>query len=320
MSQKFNAISTTDDVLDGVDLSGKRFLVTGTSSGMGIETARALAAHGADVVGTARNLDKAHKATREVRDAAQAGGGSFGLVELDLADLASVRVAADKFVADGRLFDGIIANAGVMALPFGQTKDGFETQFGTNHLGHFLLLNRLAALIRDGGRVVTVSSNGHRWADINIDDPNFENRPYDPWISYGGAKTAVVLFAVEFDRRHRSRGVRATSLMPGVSNTGLAAHLSQDDLGALGKRIAAELGTSGQAFSFKTIPQVAATTVWASTVADGDMVGGKYCQDCQLAPVDNAPGIRFGVMSHALDPERARQLWAKSEALIGESF
>lgn len=320
MAQGFGATSTTDDVLQGIDLRGRRYLVTGVSSGMGIETARALVAHGADVVGTARNLEKAEGATGNVSDAASENGGAFEIVELDLADLSSVRTAADKLTADGRAFDGIIASAGMMATPFGQTRDGFETQFGTNHLGHFLLVNRLEALIRKGGRVVTVSSNGHRWADINIDDPNFENRAYDPWISYGGSKTAVVLFAVEFDRRHRDRGVRATSLMPGVAQTGLAAHLSQDDLAALGKRIAAEVGTSGQAFGFKTIPQVAATAVWAAVVADGAEVGGNYCQDCQVAPVDNSPGIRFGVMSHALNTERAKQLWAKSEELVAEKF
>lgn len=320
MTHSFSATSTADDVLSGIDLHGKRYLVTGTSSGMGIETARALVARGADVIGTARNLEKADGAAGAIRDAAATSGGSFELVELDLADLASVRSAAAKLVASGLAFDGVIANAGIMATPFSKTKDGFELQFATNHLGHFLLVNRIAPLIRDGGRVITVSSNGHRWADINIADPNFENRPYDPWVSYGGSKTAVILFAVEFDRRHKGRGVRATSLMPGVSQTGLAAHLTPEELAALGKKIAAEVGTSGQSFGFKTIPQVAATAIWAATVADGDAVGGQYCQDCQIAPLDNAPGIRFGVMSHALDSDRARQLWAKSETLLGETF
>ncbi|GLK67478.1 SDR family NAD(P)-dependent oxidoreductase [Hansschlegelia plantiphila] len=320
MTRQFGATSTTDEVLEGVDLRGKRYLVTGVSSGMGVETARALVARGAYVVGAARNLAKAEVATGVVREAAQQQGAGFSVIELDLADLRSVRAAADGLVADGGTFDGVIANAGVMALPQGRTKDGFETQFATNFLGHFLLVNRIASLIREGGRVVTVSSNALRWADINIEDPNFERRPYDPWISYGGSKTAVVLFAVEFDRRHRDRGIRASSLMPGVSQTGLASHLSPDDLAALGKRIAAELGTSGQSFAFKTIPQVAATAIWSAVVADGDAIGGKYAQDCQIAPIDNAPGIRFGAMSHALDPERAKLLWAKAESLLGETF
>lgn len=313
MSITFNSTSTTDDVLRGVNLAGKRILVTGISSGIGTETARALAAHGAAVVGTVRDLAKGQAAIKHLN-------AEIELIELDLADLSSVRAAADQLVTDGRRFDGIIANAGVMATPQGRTKDGFETQFGTNHLGHFLLVNRLASLLRDGGRLVTVSSNAHRWADINLDDPNFNNRPYDPWISYGGSKTAVVLLAVEFDRRHRDRGVRACSLMPGVSQTGLAQFLSPDDLAALGKRIASELGTAGQTFQFKNIKQVAATSVWAAMVADPDDIGGRYAQDCRVAPVDNAPGIRFGVMSHALDAERAKQLWAKSEELVNERF
>jgi NAD(P)-dependent dehydrogenase (short-subunit alcohol dehydrogenase family) len=309
----FDSTSTSDDVLSGVNLAGKRFLVMGISSGIGVETARALAAHGAAVVGTVRDLAKGQAAIKHI-------DADIELIKLDLADLGSVRAGADKLVADGPPFDGIIANAGVMATPQGRTKDGFETQFGTNHLGHFVLVNRTAALLRDGGRLVTVSSNGHRWADINLDDPNFNHRPYDPWISYGGSKTAVVLFAVEFDRRHRDRGVRACSLTPGVSQTGLAQFLSADDLAALGKRIASELGTAGQTFQFKTIQQVAATSVWAAVVAEAAEIGGRYAQDCQIAPIDNAPGIRFGVMSHALDAERAKQLWVKSEELVNEKF
>ncbi|WP_328586098.1 SDR family NAD(P)-dependent oxidoreductase [Chitinasiproducens palmae] len=300
-------------MLRNVDLHGKRFLVTGVSSGIGCQTARALAARGAEVIGTARDRAKA-------KDLTEKRGGKIDVVELDLADLGSVRHCAAALVADGRRLDAIIANAGVMALPLQRTKDGFEAQLGINHLGHFVLVNRIASLLSDGGRLVTVSSNGHRWADVNIDDPNFEQRPYDPWVSYGGSKTAVSLFAVEFDRRHRARGVRACSLMPGVANTGLAKHLSQGDLAALGTRIAAELGTAGQSFAFKTIPQVAATSVWAAVVANAEDIGGRYCQDCQVAPVDDAPGIRFGVMSHALDADRAKRLWAKSEELVQERF
>lgn len=312
MAALFNSTSTAEDVLTGINLAGRRFLVTGVSSGIGVETARSLSANGATVVGTVRDLAKGQVAIKDVAD--------IELIVLDLADLASVRAAADELVAIGLTFDGIIANAGVMATPQGRTKDGFETQFGTNYLGHFVFINRIASLLREGSRVVTVSSNGHRWADVNIEDPNFENRPYDPWISYGGSKTAVALLAVEFDRRHRSRGVRACSLMPGVSQTGLAQYLSPEDLAALGKRIACELGTAGQNFTFKTIEQVAATSVWAVVVADAAEIGGQYAQDCQVAPVDNAPGIRVGVMSHALDPARAKMLWAKSEALVGETF
>jgi NAD(P)-dependent dehydrogenase (short-subunit alcohol dehydrogenase family) len=313
MTKIFGAKSSTDEVLEGVALNGKRYLVTGVSSGIGVETARALVAHGAEVVGTARDVAKARAATDKA-------GFDLEVIQFDLADMSNVRSASDKLWADGRTFDGIIANAGVMATPFGHTVDGFETQFGTNHLGHFVFVNRIASLIRDNGRMVTVSSNWHRWANVDLVDPNFESRPYDPWISYGNSKTAVILFAVEFDRRHRGRGIRATSLMPGVSHTNLAQHLSQQDQAALGKRIATELASAGQTFEFKTIPQVAATSVWAAVVADGDAIGGHYCQDCQVAPIDDAPGIRVGVMSYALDPEQAKLLWAKSEELVGERF
>ena len=202
MANQFGAQSTTDEVLQGVDLTGKRVLVTGVSAGLGVETARALVAHGANVVGAARNLAKATDATANVREAAAAGGGSFELTELDLASLASVRACADRLVADGRTFDIVIANAGVMATPFGKTADGFETQFGTNHLGHFVLINRIAPLVADGGRIVILSSGGHKISDVNLADPNFAETVYDPWQAYGRAKTANVLFAVELDRRH----------------------------------------------------------------------------------------------------------------------
>src|ERR1700723_4714362 len=199
----FGATSTTDDVLSGVNLKGKRILVTGVSAGLGVETARSLAAHGAQVIGAARDLAKAEIATAQVRKDATVGGGSFEMVELDLASLKNVRACADGLLAKGESLDAIIANAGVMATPFGHTADGFEMQFGTNHLGHFVLVNRIAALLREGGRLINLSSAGHRFANVDLDDPNFERTPYDPFVAYGRSKTANILFAVEFDRRHR---------------------------------------------------------------------------------------------------------------------
>jgi NAD(P)-dependent dehydrogenase (short-subunit alcohol dehydrogenase family) len=178
------ATSTADDVLAGIDLNGKRVLVTGVSAGLGVEKARALAAHGAQVVGAVRDLAKAERATSEVR-AQAANGGDLELVELDLASLKSVRACADALVADGRPFDAVIANAGVMRTSFGHTAEGFETQFGTNHLGHFVLVNRIVALIAPGGRLVNVASSGHRYSDVDLNDPNFERVPYDPMIAYG---------------------------------------------------------------------------------------------------------------------------------------
>src|SRR5258707_11636090 len=201
----FGATSTTDDVLSGINLKGKRILVTGASAGLGVETARSLAAHGAQVVGAARDLNKAKAATEQVRKNAAANDGRFELVELDLANLKSVRACADQLLAKGEPFDVVIANAGVMATPFGHTADGFETQFGTNHLGHFVLVNRIAALIRTGGRLINVSSAGHRYANLDLDDPNFERTPYDPLVAYGRSKNEYNLFDLSVETPPPSR-------------------------------------------------------------------------------------------------------------------
>jgi NAD(P)-dependent dehydrogenase (short-subunit alcohol dehydrogenase family) len=322
MAGPFGATSTTDDVLSGKDLSGKRVLVTGVSAGLGVETARALAAHGAQVVGAARDLAKAERATAEVRARAAKGGG-LELVELDLASLKSVRACADALLANGRPFDAVIANAGVMRTPFGHTADGFETQFGTNHLGHFVLVNRIASLIVRGGRLVSVASAGHRYSDVDLDDPNFARTPYDPMIAYGRSKTANILFAVEFDRRHRARGVRATALHPGGIMTELARHMQPGELEATVARINAQQAAEGRPpFRFKTIPQGAATSVWAAFVATAEEVGGRYCEDCQVSQVTEGliSPVSPGVRPYALDPEHAKALWARSEKLVGERF
>ncbi|MGO6671485.1 SDR family NAD(P)-dependent oxidoreductase [Rhizobium leguminosarum] len=316
MTEKFGAKSTADEVLDGVDLKGKRFLITGVSSGIGLETARALVAHGASVVGAVRDLAKAERATASVRDAAS---GSLELIELDLASLQSIRACADRLLADGRRFDSIIANAGVMATSFARTADGFELQFGTNHLGHFALVNRIAPLLADNGRLVVLSSQAHRVADIDLDDPNFERQAYDPWLAYGRSKTATSLFAAEFDRRHHDRGIRAASVMPGNSLTDLPRHLRQEDLQGLFETVGKARAEAGlPPAELKDIPQVTATSVWAAVVADKDEIGGHYLEDCAVAPVNDTPNpFADGVRSYALDADKAKQLWAKSEELIG---
>jgi len=325
MTKTFDATSTTDEVLAGVDLSGKRVLVTGVSAGLGVETARTLAAHGAHVVGAARDLAKAERATAQVR-ADAANGGGFELVQLDLASLASVRACADGLLAKAEPFDLIIANAGVMACPFGKTVDGFETQFGTNHLGHFLLVNRIASLLRPGGRLVNLASSGHRFADVDLDDPNFDHTDYQPFIGYGRSKTANVLFAVEFDRRHQADGVRATAVHPGGIDTELGRHAYAEP-GELQKRIdelnAHEIAAGKPPFRMKSVPQGAATSVWAGVVAAGDVVGGQYCENCHVAEVlvaEAASLVSEGVRAYALDPERAKAVWAKSEVMVGERF
>jgi NAD(P)-dependent dehydrogenase (short-subunit alcohol dehydrogenase family) len=325
MAAKLGAKSTTADVLAGVQLKGKRILVTGVSAGLGVETARALVAHGANVVGTARDLEKAKRATSEVSKAASESGARFEVVELDLANLKSVRAAADKLVADGRLFDVIIANAGVMATPFGKTEDGFETQFGTNHLGHFVFVNRIAKLIKVGGRLVTLSSSGHRFSDVDLNDPNFETTSYEPFVAYGRSKTANILFAVEFDRRHGDRGVRATAVHPGGIATELARHMPDGAIEAWVQRIQEQRAAAGEPpFEFKSIPQGAATSVWAGVVASTQEVGGKYCEDCQVGELISADSqvstISKGVRGYALDPENAKALWKKSEEMVCEIF
>ncbi len=321
MAKAFGAASTTDEVLDGVSLSGKRALVTGVSAGLGVETARALVAHGAEVVGAARDLAKAEAATTGVR-AAVANGGGFELVQLDLASLMSVRACADGLVDDGRPFDLVIANAGVAGTPFGKTANGFETQFGTNHLGHFVLVNRIASLMKPGSRLVNLSSAGHRRADVDLDDPNFERGPYEPFIGYGRSKTANILFAVEFDRRHKASGLSATAVHPGVIETELSRHMGADAVRSMIERLNAEQKAAGRPpIVWKSIPQGAATSVWAGVVAKAEDVGARYCEDCHVAEVvDAGLNVLDGVRPYALDLEHAKALWAKSEELVGERF
>ncbi len=313
MTKTFGHESTTDEVLDGVDLGGMRVLVTGVSAGLGVETARALVAHGASVVGAARDMDKARAATGQI-------GAGLELVALDLASLASVRACADGLLADGRAFDVIVCNAGIMACPRGKTADGFELQFGTNHLGHFLLVNRIASLLRPGGRLVNLSSGGHVYADVNLDDPNFERTPYTEFGAYGRSKTANILFAVEFDRRHKGEGTRATAVHPGAILTELGRYMTPEVVKGLMDAIAASQTAGAPEFRYKTVPQGAATTVWSGFVAPADLVGGRYCEDCHVAEPASDAGLSGGVQPYALDPQHAKALWAKSEEMVGERF
>jgi NAD(P)-dependent dehydrogenase (short-subunit alcohol dehydrogenase family) len=310
MAGQFGAQSTTEEVLAGVDLSGKRVLVTGVSAGLGVETARAAAAHGAAVVGTARDLGKARSAL------APYAGLGIEVLECDLASLASVRACADALNARGEKFDVVIANAGVMNCPFGHTADGFETQFGTNHLGHFVLVNRILPLVANGGRIVMLSSSAHKASDIDLDDPGFEQTEYDPFAAYGRSKTANVLFAVELDRRLAARGIRVTALHPGGILTELMRYTTPEMIERMSATSSRRAdGSQGEAPVIKTVEQGAATSVWAAFVASGGEVGGRYCADCQVAPAGSE-----AVRDYALDVERAKALWAKSEEMVGERF
>src|SRR5712672_842429 len=304
MAKTFGAESTADEVLEGVNLSGKRVLVTGTSAGLGVETARSLVAHGAKVVGTARDLSKAQRA---IKEAFPQGSAPIDLVEADLASLKSVRKAADDLLSRGQPFDVIIANAGVMACPQGKTQDGFETQFGTNHLGHFVFVNKLVPLLKSGARIVTLSSAGHQISDVDIEDPNFERTPYAPFTAYGRSKTANILYAVELDSRLKSRGVRATSIHPGGIQTELGRHLTPELIEEVMTRIRKASG--GAAHRFKSVPQGAATSVWSGFVASGDAVGGRYCEDCHVCEINDDENSRVGVRSYALNSTTAKALW-----------
>ena len=318
MTDRFGPESTADEVLEGVDLDGRRVLVTGVSSGLGVETVRALCARGARVVGAARDLVKARAAVEAASAAGSRGG--LELVRLDLASLASVRECADALVDAGKPFDLVIANAGVMACPKGVTADGFETQFGTNHLGHFVFVNRISPLLKSGSRLVNLSSAGHRFSDVDLDDPNFERTRYTEFGAYGRSKTANILFAVEFDRRHRDSGVRATAVHPGAIQTELGRHMTPAVTQEMISLINASQPAGAPPFKWKSIPQGAATSVWAGVVAPAQSVGGRYCEDCHVAQVVTDPEVRGGVRPYALEADRAKALWARSEEMVGERY
>lgn len=319
MAKAFGARSTADEVLEGFDLTGKRYLVTGISSGLGVETARSLAAHGAEVVGTVRDIAKGRKALVE--------GGAEGLpieiIELDLSSLAKVRACADALLADGRPFDGIITNAGMITDKREETADGFEMQFGSNHLGHFVLVNRLVPLLRPGARAVIVASSSHYVSDVDMDDLTFAKPPYDPMVAYARSKTANILFATEFDRRHRDKGIRGAALHPGGIKTGFQRHMRPGEFDEVVRVMNEELEAEGSPlFEFKTIPQGAATSVWVAVTADADAVGGRYSEDCHVSEISTGVinAVLGGVRGYALDAERARQLWSKCEEMVGERY
>ncbi len=308
----FGPTTTTEHVLDGLDLGGRIALVTGGSSGLGRETARALAAHGAEVILTARDVPKGETVAADIR--ATTGNQRVSVQELELGSLASIRAFAERVLARQPRIDLLIDNAGVMACPFAKTTDGFELQFGSNHLGHFLATCLLVpALLRGNApRIVSLSSRGHHIAPVDFDDLHFERRPYDKWQSYGQAKTANVLFAVGLERRLGPRGVHAYAVHPGAIVTELGRHLQVEDL--------QYLQTRSRGMQFKTVEQGAATSVFAATAPELEGRGGLYLEDCHVAAVDDAPDAPEGVKSYALDSANAERLWQISERLVGSTF
>jgi NAD(P)-dependent dehydrogenase (short-subunit alcohol dehydrogenase family) len=300
----FGTTTTAAEVLAGIDLTGRLALVTGGYSGIGLETTRVLAAAGAHVVVPARRRASAEEAL---------AGIDAEVDELDLADLASVRAFADRFLATGRRIDLFIGSAGIMAAPETRVGPGWEAQFATNHLGHFALVNRLWPAMADNARVVMVSSRGHHFSGINWDDVQFANG-YDKWLAYGQAKSANVLFAVHLDTLAKAR-VRAFALHPGRIMTPLVRHLEEQELRDAGM-VDAEGNVIGET---KSVAEGAATQVWAATSPQLAGMGGVYLEDCDIAEPAPADGTRTGVRDFATDPEQAARLWQLSADLTGEN-
>ncbi|MEZ5383598.1 MAG: SDR family NAD(P)-dependent oxidoreductase [Microthrixaceae bacterium] len=325
----FGAETTTDQVLDGIDLSGRRFVITGASGGLGEESTRALAARGATVTMLARNPAKNEAAAERVRR--RVPDADLELGTIDLASLADIRRFAAEYLSSHDAIDVLVNNAGVMACPQGSTADGFETQFGTNHLGHFLLTALLAPAVLRGSRprIINLSSAGHTTSDVNLDDINFEAGDYDPWIAYGRSKTANALFSRGLAQRLGDQGVLSFSVHPGGIMTELARHLNdeliQQMLDRTRARSAERPGAEGQpsgepdgGFKFKSVEAGAATQVWAS-VADLAEHNGAYLADCQVGVEGGNPNTT-GFMSYLRNDANVERLWTLSERLVGQPF
>jgi NAD(P)-dependent dehydrogenase (short-subunit alcohol dehydrogenase family) len=304
------------EVVAGIDLRGKTAIVTGASSGLGVETARALAVAGAEVILPVRNLEKGAAIAADI--CATTGNQAVSVVALDLADFASIRRCTAEFLATDRPLHLLINNAAIMACPLTRTAQGYEAQFATNHLGHFLFTCRLISALKAGApsRVVCLSSIGHRLSPVVFDDIHFERRDYDKWQAYGQAKTANALFAVELNRRLQASGITANAVHPGGIMTGLQKHLTREEMIASGW-----MDEAGKLHPiFKNIEQGAATAVWAATAPELAGRGGLYLEDCNEG-IPAVPEKRTsGFYPHALDPEAAARLWQMSEAMVGEKF
>jgi NAD(P)-dependent dehydrogenase (short-subunit alcohol dehydrogenase family) len=319
----FNAASTAMEVIQGINLSGKTAVVTGGYSGIGLETVKALVAAGAEVYVPARSIGKAKENLAGIRNVT--------VLELDLMGPASINTFADRFLALNKPLHLLINNAGIMWTPLRRDDRGYESQFSTNHLGHFQLSARLWPALKsaDGGRVVNVSSWGHHMAPLDLDDPNFERQAYDPSVAYARAKAANILFTVELDKRGQADGVRSYTLHPGaIAATDLGREISEEALAALGIYDEAGNFRHDPENGYKTLEEGASTTVWCATSPKLANIGGVYCEDTEVARLDTEwKGYRpekfvmtKGVTPEAVDAENAQKLWALSERLTGIRF
>lgn len=316
ITSPFHAHSTAAEVIAGHDLTGKTALVTGASSGIGIETARALLSAHAEVILAVRDAEKGERVAQQLRSATNNDQAS--VLSVDLGSLASVRQAAEQFRARWSKLDLLINNAGIMAAPQGYTPEGFELQFGTNHLGHYLLTLLLLPALQAAApvRVVVLSSSGHRRSDIHFDDIDYSHRPYDRWEAYGQSKTANALFAVGLTRHFGDQGITANAINPGAIHTGLQQHLSSEDMLAIGW--IDEEGRQTDILDWKTPEQGAATSVWAAVGKELEGIGGRYLEDCQEGvPLEPTTPRGHGYLPYALDQDHAEQLWTLSHDLVG---
>jgi NAD(P)-dependent dehydrogenase (short-subunit alcohol dehydrogenase family) len=319
----FGATSTVDDVIKEISLSGKTAIVTGGYAGIGLETVKTLVAAGAKVIIPARDVDKATDNLKGVTNVT--------IEYMDLMDPESIGAFAAKFLAANDQLHILVNNAGIMWVPLQRDKRGYESQLATNHLGHFQLTAKLWPTLKkaNGARVVNVSSYGHQMAPFNFDDPNFVNRDYETLQGYGQSKTANNLFTVELDHRGKAFGVRAFSLHPGSvigTDLGRVAPMAlfqqmgtHDANGDIFPEVAAKL---------KNVAQGAATSVWCATSPQLSDIGGVYCEDVDVAQLDegniehnyNEPSSLHGVQSYSVDAENAAKLWTLSEKMTGVLF
>jgi NAD(P)-dependent dehydrogenase (short-subunit alcohol dehydrogenase family) len=302
----FTIDSTTNDIVDGLDLTGRVVVITGASGGLGAETARAIASRGATVVLVARSVEKLQARTDEIK--ISTGNTNVHIQQMDLSDLDSVSRGAQELLQAFPKIDVLVNNAGNMACPLARTAQGFESQLGVNHIAHFVLTDLLLDALKSGdaARVVVLTSGAHKLATVDLDDLNWETRDYDKWLAYGASKTANALFATELNRQLSSLGITVNCVHPGVIITDLSRSLTEEDLSSV----------AAEGMKFKSLEAGAATSVWAAVSPQLEGQGGYYLEDCHVGVELPADHLLAGYCDYALDPVLARQFWQKTKELL----